>query len=512
MTGPVPIHDRRSSLITPDDTGSLESPSWAGPPIHGVPSAAAHSPWRVRDRTHLELNLRYPHARERYRWDVYFFIPESLRVTAETYPASQIYKDLSANFQHALPALELHELVAGGPLGRLASELDDDDEETRVAALRLFACQVHIAVRAARRELNAVNHLPQPLTERAAALLEPVRALNRATAALLLAPQSGPEASPLTVAARWADEDISRMLESLLVGAARDLEEIDVVHPVIGALTALALDQARYRQARGLSGVCTLDASKQELEHVGFRRHVLKRFAASMLWVESECSEPGNLMLEVLYGVAAGVAMAFAVAASLWNGLPTPDKIWLWATIAVLAYIGKDRLKSRLQAVFSGLIDGRMPDRRWTLRDRGGALVAQVDEQTDVLDFEQVPRPVLAARRTTRAHPLEEEARPETVLHHHKLITLQPRRSAWHQGLDETFRLDLGPWLKHASDPKEEVLFADLESGTLGSRSAPRVYNIAVVYRLRAAGAVVAPWQRARVVVTRKGIRRIDHL
>jgi hypothetical protein len=43
----------------------------------------------------------------------------------------------------------------------------------------------------------------------------------------------------------------------------------------------------------------------------------------------------------------------------------------------------------------------------------------------------------------------------------------------------------------------------------MGTASAPRVYNIAVVYRLRRDGHA-APWHRVRVVVSRKGIRRLD--
>jgi hypothetical protein len=38
---------------------------------------------------------------------------------------------------------------------------------------------------------------------------------------------------------------------------------------------------------------------------------------------------------------------------------------------------------------------------------------------------------------------------------------------------------------------------------------ARRVYNLNVIYRLRRAGSDV-PWRRIRVVVSRKGIERID--
>ena len=84
----------------------------------------------------------------------------------------------------------------------------------------------------------------------------------------------------------------------------------------------------------------------------------------------------------------------------------------------------------------------------------------------------------------------------------------RPRLSA----LTEIFRLNLGPWLAHTDDPKRDIVFADPVAGRVGSAQAPRVYNIAVVYRLRRVGDDDAPWHRLRVVVTRKGIRRIENI
>ena len=76
--------------------------------------------------------------------------------------------------------------------------------------------------------------------------------------------------------------------------------------------------------------------------------------------------------------------------------------------------------------------------------------------------------------------------------------------------LTEIFRLNLRRWLDHTDDPKRRILFADPDDRRIYAANAPRAYNIAVVYRLRRSGDEAAPWHRIRVVVTRKGIARID--
>ena len=113
-----------------------------------------------------------------------------------------------------------------------------------------------------------------------------------------------------------------------------------------------------------------------------------------------------------------------------------------------------------------------------------------------------------------RVHALEEQARPETVLYHKKQVELYAERvseaDSRFTALTEIFRLDLRRWLAHTDDPKREIVFADPVRGRVDRAEAPRVYNIGVVYRLRRESDAKAPWHRARVVVTRKGIRRID--
>src|SRR5262249_28774524 len=118
---------------------------------------------------------------------------------------------------------------------------------------------------------------------------------------------------------------------------------------------------------------------------------------------------------------------------------------------------------------------------------------------------------VLAARRMTREHPLEEATRPERVLWHKKslaLSALPPDVADDLPALTEIFRLNVGRWLSHADDPSHAIAYADPD-GTLCGVKARRVYNVNVVYR-QTSGAVCGPWRRMRVVVSRKGIDRID--
>lgn len=185
----------------------------------------------------------------------------------------------------------------------------------------------------------------------------------------------------------------------------------------------------------------------------------------------------------------------------------------LYAVLLVGAYAIKDRMKAILQSVFSRWVEKRFPDRRRTIRvERAGPVLAEVRERAAFRPFSHVGEGVLEARRRTREHALEEEARPERVLWHEKSVLLRARPPGPlpPPTLTEIFRLNLAPWLQHTDDPNRVLAFADPDDASICTVTAPRVYNINVVFRLRRASDHAARFHRVRVVVSRKGVLRID--
>ncbi len=77
--------------------------------------------------------------------------------------------------------------------------------------------------------------------------------------------------------------------------------------------------------------------------------------------------------------------------------------------------------------------------------------------------------------------------------------------------LTEILRLDVARWLTHTDDPARTVTLADPDSGELVKSSLPRAYDVTILHRLTPTG-LDTTWSAARVVLSRKGIRRVDQL
>jgi hypothetical protein len=467
--------------------------------------------WRIHDRTHLELNVPYSLeslGEGSFGWEAYFFVPQSFRVDKRAYSQAEIYADLVSYLRLSAPPATLSQLV---------EELDGAFDAQSPHALRVLACRIRRrAYEEQRSLLELASAFAKPSGEptgsehalRVEAFVREARALTSRLHRLAMTAGSGE--SDADIAIRWVDEDASILVEAVSARVASALEE--------GAsrecLVSLAVEEAAHRRDAGYDAVIGTKTPRA-IERLEFRRHTLKRFAAGALWLDAQVESPGNWARHALFGLAAAVAMAFAVAAALYNGV-TPDSrdITAWLLIAVVAYAIKDRVKAALQEIFAGVLSKYFPDRRWLLRARStGAVVAQVDERSAFMPFDRVPEAPLSLRRSTRRHALEEEARPETVFWHKKEVIVD--REALDQsergvdGLLEIFRLDLRRWLAHTDDAKNSIILAGPD-GTVQKLRAPRVYNIAVVYRSLHPSDPDPPWHRVRVVVCRKGIKRIE--
>lgn len=498
--------------------------------------------WRIHDKTHLEFAIDYPFAAEgvKYTWEAFFFVPDSFRLDGTTYDKKEMYEDLQSYVRLAVPEVPFEDLAfapkdAKDTAGKghsepaLLQDLEasvleargslDGTEPSRLAIrrARTFACLVRAAGLARQRELLEMIGIavePRDVTKLVGAFLRTSRAVATALRGVIERASKVELPPEVVVALRWVDEDISLVLESLAASASIKVQERAERDPrwceIAGRLAGEAVAEARYRERANYPSVGHAEASARDVEHIEFRRHMLRRFTSSVLWLKNEVRDGASWVLHSLYAAAAALAMGFAFVAT--TRANESSNFYLLMFLVVGSYAIKDRMKALLQLWFSRWAERRFPNRKWTIRDpERKATVGIVLERAGFSPFSGLPGKVLDARRLTREHALEECARPEAVLWHEKTVELhkpQEGRLASPM-LTEIFRLNIGPWLHHTDDANRTINFADPANATVYSAIARRVYNINVVYRLKRDGTEPS-WKRIRVVVSRKGIERID--
>jgi len=183
---------------------------------------------------------------------------------------------------------------------------------------------------------------------------------------------------------------------------------------------------------------------------------------------------------------------------------------------AVGAYILKDRIK---EWVREGLLRRFVKwDHDQTIRGEAlanvglGNLVGRAKELMCFTNENEIPKAVKEmrrARRTVRGSSLE----LENILHYTRSISLAPEK----QGsvpdgfaVREIFRLNIEPFLSRLDAPKDMVDFYENHTGKFASRAMPRVYHLNVVLVSTDNATQLQRMIRYRVVLNKKGIKRVD--
>lgn len=488
----------------------LDNPAWRAP----LPDLTELSPgWRRHDRTHLEINLECPAGHNGRTWEAWIFLPQSFRLNPDTYSAGRIGADLQSHIRFSAPELGLrrvpHEVDA------VAATIGEADPDEAISELKLFACRVREAI--ARETLSVRMMSSLDAMETWAENLVDNTELAMSAIRRTLIPAAAGAGPDIAETAAWVDEHLSSEVESSMVKLVRDLSRRKSTAPALDRVKQAAVAEARHRAEHGVGPTLSADSSTFELEQLERHRHALKRLTSSVLWLQSEAVDARRGAEHVLHSIAAGVAMAFAVTAALLYGTPNDaTDLWVWGGLAVLAYMGKDRIKAGLQNMSNRYIERRYPNRKWIVRhESGGPTIATADEKYHFVEPDELPQEIAEFRHDLQRDSLGETLELDSILHHHKTMvvdselvhSIDPRFDA----ITEILRVDVARWLTHTDDPSRSVMLADPESGELVKSSLPRAYDVTILHRLAPTG-VHTTWSAARVVLSRKGIRRVDQL
>lgn len=252
-------------------------------------------------------------------------------------------------------------------------------------------------------------------------------------------------------------------------------------------------------------------------EYYNYRIGLVKKELQQSLYISTRDAGRDPYVANSAAMVAAGLAAVWATLAQIplvTGGINDPRRFWFIAA-AVGAYILKDRIKDWVKMSLS---------KRWTNWDRVSGLASQTEaawqdsltgtesERVSWLTEDKLPKDVLAARHFNRSVK-GTSAAFEEVLHHRQLIELarkQDSRMPSDYGVQQILRLSLDHLLARLDETETSVRVFDTEACRFERKALARVYHLNVIVRVRSLEPAESALHRARVVLNRNGIVRIE--
>ncbi|MBE2248002.1 MAG: hypothetical protein IAE78_00550 [Myxococcus sp.] len=497
----------------------------------------------IHDRKQFELKLEYQpsgtDAESEYLVEATFFIPRALNITVDTYPREDFYADLHNYVRFKTPVLAFDELLTGNhsPLVQLEQRLTFGvlGPETEVVYdAKMLGCILRGTLRrfargmkeqCARRTVGldgvAGPTPPAELQKLAARSIDSTqKVLQRFRSTVALLADKYPLSEKTRASLRLVDEYLSLLVEQFF---RKIVVEMDAM-PRGGGYSELRRDlmdvviaDESYRKLHGLASVIAPDTDNEEYTHrIGF----LKKFCMNILFLDVQRSSPRKAWEEVLFALAAGLAMAFALGVGLFAQNRYPQVSFNFFVIAVIGYMLKDRIKEglrRLAASFAGkfLFERTTRILDPVTHDDVGVCKEKIDYGNAVEIADEIKRLRAQDDLITAA----QGELPESVIRYRKKIVLEsdmlPRiADGIVSGVTDIIRVNVERMLHDMDDPDYTIDYVDLEDFSVEKLRASKAYRLDVAFRFSVDDGKhqETTVKLVRLVLDRNGIKRMNEI
>ncbi|MBP5232339.1 MAG: hypothetical protein J6333_02925 [Planctomycetes bacterium] len=490
-------------------------------------SDALNEAFEVHDRFQIEMKFSYPldPAQEvnTYHVDTYFFLPKNLFINRLTYKRDDFFNDLQRYIRLKTPAYLLRVIDDGDncPLKKLSRAMDrlatgggEAQRRSYHERLKMFCSIMKSALRDEESFLEreaARSQLPT-LIDRYLTSTASILSQYRELRLVLQAPSVSADDRELFA---LVDEFLSVTANRYRYRLWKSLEGMAGEPWAVAVRRAIAAAcgyEIGYRRDNGYPSVPTADGDNEEFV---YREGVLKKIMAGVLFLRTSTRRDGVLLENVLFGIAAGVAMTFATGvAFLSKSLFLQEFSATFFVILVVAYMWKDRIKEWLRSYFASRLRRVIYDYRTTVFSELGREVGVCKESFSFLREADLEPRVVALRNRSFLSLMENGELGEDIILARREVRLRSADCAHLfadfdvRGVVDIMRFNVRRFLEKMDNPKKEIPMPAPDGG-LCAVKAKRVYHVNVILRCHAPGQPDA-WHRFRLVLNRNGIQRLE--
>jgi hypothetical protein len=490
----------------------------------------------IHDRKQFEIKLEYQPSgtdpSSKYHIDAYLFLPASLNVDQDTYPRADFYADIHNYVRLKTPVLTFEEILneKHSPLIKLEKRVAEgvlQPETALVYQAKMLSCVFRGGLRRFAQSISAQCGvlLSQPETAKVSLpveenvrfaaknvreILERMRAVGKTL--------NGRQLEEKTRASlRLVDEYLSLSTEQFFRKAVADMDRLPrtgVYVELRKALMTEVIADEKYRKENKLRSVLSPTGDNEEYMH---RMGFLKKFCMNILFLAARREARRQGFEEVLFAIAAGVAMALSGVVALAAQQRFPQASLNFFLIIVVGYMMKDRIKEGLRRIFSNYASRHLFDRTTLISDPvTKEKVGVCKEKVDYGPAVKVPPEIAKLRRTDDFITVSEGEMAETSIRYQKEIILDsellPRMGdGIVTGVTDIIRLNVDRLLRDMDNPEYALEYVDLEDFTVGRVKAAKSYQVDLAFRfsLDDGDTKRTTVQLVRLVLDRNGIKRM---
>ncbi len=490
------------------------------------------------DKYQIEIKLDYQlleAKKTHYKITTYFFLPRSLGISKDNYSKANFYQDVQNYIRLKTPTFILRDFTdnSTSPLAAIEELVsienwasDPECKDKLINSFKFLSAMLKSAIRdhfnlieqriAEATPDSKIHLMIHNLIEEFLTESQNITAKYRTFHPTFNLPNVEVE---VFTAYKFTDESISLLLEESAIEMFQIVEDYSKKSQrgnYKQQLNALVKDETKHRRYLGYPSILRADSDNEEYS---FRSSILKKYAASVLYLSTTVQREGVELEHLLFAVAAGISMIFATIFAFYFQWYYGNFTLPFFLALVVGYMFKDRIKEIGRAFFARYLENKLYDRRIVIKTQDGKdKLGILKEKVNFIREEDVPNRVVRTRNKGPFNALDNDGYGENVIRYTKEVILHPDvfKKVFVDipnitGINDIMRFDVRVYLNKMGEPIQERYY--LQNEDLLPIKCHKVYHLNIVYRYASPEmAKDKLFTRTRLILNREGIKRVEHV
>jgi hypothetical protein len=309
----------------------------------------------------------------------------------------------------------------------------------------------------------------------------------------------------------FGDEYLGHIASLYTFRIIKRLDKIASDSAIRSQLVEFVKENEAYKESMGYPIVRKVDNSNNR--NLVFRHGILKKYIESDLFIKLNKKKDGIAIEQLLYSIAAGVAMIFAtvVAFSVQRTFGTLSIPLFFAL--VISYMLKDRIKELMRYYFAHKLGRKYFDNKAIVNIKDQE-VGWIKEGVDFITDRKTLKEVLEIRNRTTLLQAENRIFDEKIILYRKLVYINSQKLKANNiydisGINDILRLHVNRFTQKMDNPDQPLNIINKE-GEIEEVISQKTYYLNIVMQVKYEDKT--EYKRFRIVLSRNGILEVQEL
>ena len=451
--------------------------------------------------------------------NTWIFVPNSLDINPFTYGKDQFYRDVKSNVRLITPVFLLRDIALNQhtpltnlrkAMSELASAPDKGKTIEYEYQIKMYCAISKSAMRDEvfhiykTKEKSDCLYLTQEYLNNVKSILSAYRSLKQ----IINVPTVSDGVRDFF---SFGDEYLGHIASIYTIRILQKIESVERHGDIRDHIADFLKENENYKIECGYPIVSKEDDTLNR--NLVYRHGMLKKFIESVLFIKLDKKKDGVAVEQMLYAIAAGIAMIFATVISFFaqktfGSLSIPLFI-----ILIISYMLKDRIKDLTRYYFAHKLGDNFFDNKAVIKIKD-ADVGWIKEGVDFINDSKTPKEVLNIRNRTTLLRAENTIFDEKIILYRKMVYINSQKLAANydypiSGINDIFRIHVTRFTQKMDNPDQSLSIIN-DNGGIDVVVSQNIYYLNIIMQVRYEEHI--EYKRFRLVMTRDGIQSVEEI